>query len=332
MEYILGWLFWRRSYLDKKDKIRDLLNSYGRSKTPLLFVIDFDLKNYYISPLKDLPKDVKYSFLKRVKYKDKNIPYSYKAVSKDRYKMAFDTIQEEIRKGNTYLANLTFRSKIDIDYSLEEIFRYSDAKFKLLFFDKFVCFSPERFVKIEDNSIYTHPMKGTIDANIKDAKEKILSNKKEMAEHIMVVDLLRNDLNMVSKKVKVEKFRYIDKIKAGKRELLQVSSKIKGELEDNWQDRLGDIITTLLPAGSITGTPKKSTTDIIKRVEGYERGYYSGVFGIFDGKSLDSAVMIRFIEKVGSELFYKSGGGITIDSDLDSEYNELCEKIYVPFL
>jgi para-aminobenzoate synthetase component 1 len=152
-----------------------------------------------------------------------------------------------------------------------------------------------------------------------------------MAEHVMVVDLLRNDLSMVSKKVRVDKFRYIEKIKAGERELLQVSSKIHGELEESWQDRLGDIITTLLPAGSITGTPKKRTTQIIKEIENYNRGFFSGIFGVFDGNSLDSSVMIRFIERNGDQLIYKSGGGITIDSNIKEEYKEMCEKVYVPF-
>ena len=308
------------------------LNRYGKSKTPILFVANYDLDEFFISPLDLLDDDIKYAINQKSPYLNKKIPYSYKAVSKKRYKKAFDTIIEEIKCGNTYLINLTFRSKLFIDYSLEEIYKYSDAKFKLLFKDRFVCFSPERFIKIKNNTIYTHPMKGTIDAKIPDAKEKILNNQKEMAEHTMVVDLLRNDLSMISKRVRVEKFRYVEKIKAGERELLQVSSKIKGDLEPNWQNRLGEIIATLLPAGSITGTPKKSTSKIIKKVEGYDRGFYSGIFGVFDGSSLDSAVMIRFVEKNGENLYYKSGGGITIDSDFESEYNEMCEKIYVPFL
>ena len=284
--------------------------------------------------MSDVDEDIAYSLAKPRTYShhDKKIPYHFTPVSKQRYQKAFESIKEEIKKGNTYLINLTFPSKLEIDYSLEEIYTYSDAKFKLLFKDKFVCFTPERFVKIKDNTIFTHPMKGTIDATIPNAKEKILSNEKEMAEHTMVVDLLRNDLSMVAKAVRVEKFRYVESIKAGERELLQVSSKIKGELGDDWQSRIGDILCTLLPAGSITGTPKKSTIDIIHKVEGYDRGFYSGVFGVFDGKSLDSAVMIRYIEKKGDRLYYKSGGGITIDSDLDAEYREMCEKIYVPFL
>jgi para-aminobenzoate synthetase component 1 len=313
--------------------LKEKLNALGKKRTPFLFIISYDLSRYFIQPLSTLPKDVKYSINCDKKPKlNREIPYSFKPISKERYERAFHRVIEQIKSGNTYLLNLTFPSKIEIDYTLDEIYEFSDARFKLLFRDRFVCFSPERFIKIKDNKISTYPMKGTIDNKIENAKEKILSNQKEMAEHTMVVDLLRNDLSMVAKQVRVKKFRYTEIIKAGSRELLQVSSEIEGVLQDCWQDRVGDILTTLLPAGSITGTPKKMTTKIIKEVEGYDRGFYSGVFGVFDGDGLDSAVMIRFIEREGSKLIYKSGGGITIDSDLSSEYNEMCEKIYVPFL
>ncbi len=315
--------------------LQERLNHYGRARTPILFVISYDMSDYTIIPLADLNPAVQYSIdNSQSGHSDRNrkIPYTYHPVSKERYQKAFETIQSYIRSGHTYLANLTFPSHIEIDYSLEEIYRYADARFKLLFKDRFVCFSPERFVKIVNDTLYTHPMKGTIDATIPDAESLILANEKEMAEHTMVVDLLRNDLAMVSKGVTVDRFRYIEKIKAGERELLQVSSQIRGQLRSGWQDRLGNILTKLLPAGSITGTPKKRTCEIIEEVERYDRGFYSGVFGVFDGESLDSAVMIRFIEKQGDKLIYKSGGGITIDSDCEAEYQEMCEKIYVPFL
>jgi len=157
-----------------------------------------------------------------------------------------------------------------------------------------------------------------------------LANEKEMAEHVMIVDLLRNDLSIVAKNVEVKKFRYIQKINAGEKELLQVSSHICGELSKNWRDHLGDILKALLPAGSISGAPKKSTLDIIDEVEKYERGFFSGIFGIFDGKSFDSGVMIRFVEKNADAYIYKSGGGITLDSDAYLEYQEMQDKIYLP--
>ncbi len=173
-------------------------------------------------------------------------------------------------------------------------------------------------------------MKGTIDASILNAKEIILANQKEMAEHVMVVDLLRNDLSIVAKEVRVEDFRYVHEIDAGSKKLLHVSSHISGDVGSDWHEKIGDILNSLLPAGSISGAPKKSTLDIINQIEGYERGYFSGVFGVYDGKTFDSAVMIRFVQNSKDGYIYKSGGGITIDSDAKSEYDELLDKVYLP--
>jgi para-aminobenzoate synthetase component 1 len=151
-----------------------------------------------------------------------------------------------------------------------------------------------------------------------------------MAEHIMVVDLLRNDLSIVATDVKVDNFRYISSIDSGEKKLLQVSSHISGNVGEDWHSQIGTILSALLPAGSITGTPKKNTIKIIEDIEQYKRGFFTGVFGIYDGKKLDSGVMIRFIEKTQDGYIYKSGGGITLDSDVDDEYNELLDKIYLP--
>lgn len=173
-------------------------------------------------------------------------------------------------------------------------------------------------------------MKGTIDTKIPNAQTRILGDIKEMAEHTMVVDLLRNDLAIVSSKVKVDKFRFCEKINAGEKKLLQVSSKIHGTLDDNWQSKFGDIITSILPAGSITGTPKKITVDILNKVEAYKRDFYTGIAGVFTSQKVQSFVLIRFIEKHKNEFFYKSGGGITCDSNVTLEYQELLDKIYIP--
>jgi len=235
-----------------------------------------------------------------------------------------------IKSGNTYLLNLTAPTKIHSDLTLKEIYAHANAHYKLRYKEKFVCFSPEKFVRIKGSTIHTYPMKGTIDASIEDAKNKILHDEKEMAEHTMVVDLLRNDLSIVASDVKVEEFRYVQKIDSGEKELLQVSSHISGNVGESWHERIGDILSALLPAGSISGAPKKSTLDIIKNVEGYERGFFSGVFGIYDGESFDSGVMIRYVEKTKDGYIYKSGGGITLDSDAKLEYNELLDKVYLP--
>jgi len=316
--------------------MRNKLNQLGKAKIPFLFVIDFEINNFYIAPLDKLDNQIFFSIdgfsnvNSRDNFKSKLYQLKKKAISLSQYTVAFNRVIKEMVEGNTYLLNLTFPTEIEVNTSLLNIFFASQAPFKLYFKDQFVTFSPERFINIKNNLIKTYPMKGTIDAFIPNAREKILADEKEKAEHTMVVDLLRNDLSMVAKKVKVNKFRYIDKIKAGPKALLQVSSEISGVLENTWHERMGDILLSLLPAGSISGAPKIKTLEIIKEVESYRRGFFTGVFGYFDGEQLDSAVMIRFIEKNPNQLIYKSGGGITIDSNVSREYQEVLEKVYIP--
>ena len=299
-------------------------------------MISYDFSKFYIEKISNLPKNIKYQINQKSSHKSKDKTIIKKEpIEFEIYKKKFDILQEEIKSGNTYLLNLTAKTKINTDFSLDDIYDKVNSKFKLRYTnekDNFVCFSPERFVEIKKNKIFTYPMKGTIDANLPNAQAKILGDIKEMAEHTMVVDLLRNDLGIVSSKVQVEKFRYCEKINAGDKKLLQVSSKISGQLKDNWNEQIGTILVSMLPAGSITGTPKKKTIELIDNIEKYDRDFYTGIFGIYDGKSLDSAVMIRFIEENESgEKFYKSGGGITCDSDVNLEYQELIDKIYLPF-
>ena len=313
----------------------DDINKLGQDRTPFFFIISYDQNKIFAKALDSLDDDICYKLEDwrnyPVKKREKECTFSKKPIDFTIYKKALDEVLEEIRSGNTYLLNLTFKTPIETNYSLKEIFTYARAKFKLYYKDEFICFSPERFVEMENRYITTYPMKGTINANIPQAKEKILTNKKEMAEHIMIVDLMRNDLGIIGSNVKVKEFRYVEKIKAGKKELLQVSSKITAKLPKDWRDNIGTLLEQLLPAGSITGTPKKSTVDIINMVENFDRGFYTGVFGVFDGDSLRSGVMIRFIEQDNGKLYYKSGGGITIDSQAPSEYDELVDKIYLPF-
>jgi len=173
-------------------------------------------------------------------------------------------------------------------------------------------------------------MKGTIDAETANAEKLILSDSKELAEHNTIVDLIRNDLSMIAENVTVEKFRYLEHIKTNQKDLWQVSSKITGDLPVNYPAQIGNIIFKMLPAGSVSGAPKQKTVEIIRAAESYKRGYYTGVFGVFDGTNLDSCVLIRFIENQNGQLIYKSGGGITFMSDAQTEYEEMLKKVYVP--
>lgn len=323
--------------MNNLSEISKKLSNQAKLGNEFLFIVDFDCSEVLIYTPKEaansgiyynLDGKCNYEICKKLSEKKR---FNYTAISYDEYFQGFEVCQQALQRGDTYLINLTFKTEICTDYSFEEIFNYSNSKFKLLYKDKFVVFSPERFIKIENGKIETCPMKGTIDGNIPNARKMLLEDKKELFEHNTIVDLLRNDLNMVAKNVKVEKFRYIDELVTDKGLLLQVSSKITGDLNVKSNDDLGEIICRLLPAGSVTGAPKEKTVEIIKVAENYNRGFYTGVFGFFDGKDTDVAVAIRFIEKDGDKLFFKSGGGITALSNPKDEYNELIAKIYAPF-
>jgi para-aminobenzoate synthetase component 1 len=307
------------------------LDSLANAKEPFLFFTDFKASRFHVYSLDELESnDIEFSFDEHFTHQTHDLTLTKSPLSFDEYKQKFDAVIENIKAGNTYLFNLTAKTPLTCKHSFKEIFKYANAPFKLRFKEEFVCFSPEPFITITENTISTFPMKGTIDASLENAQEIILNDEKEMAEHVMIVDLLRNDLGIVANDVQVEKFRYTQVISAGEKKLLHVSSKISATLPDGWQKNLSTLIKTLLPAGSISGTPKKKTVELIEEIEGYERGYFTGVFGVFDGKNLKSAVMIRFLENENGELFYKSGGGITLASDAQSEYKELIDKIYIP--
>ncbi len=327
-------LFYDSCIIDKSSL--NTMNYYGKHHIPFLFVIDYLAQRPFICPIKNIPKTVLFSIgghsnidSTKLQHRSK-LNFDKNPIPYNTFLQSFATVQSHIKEGNSYLVNLTFPTSITTNYSLYDIFIHSNAPYKLLFNDQFVVFSPETFVTIHNGFIYTYPMKGTIDASIPNAEERLMNDKKEFAEHITVVDLLRNDLAKVSFDITVEQFRYVSTVKTHKIILLQTSSKIRGTLHNDYHAHLGDIFASLLPAGSVTGAPKKKTVEIIKEAEIYERGFYTGVFGYYDGYNCTSAVMIRFIEHCNDTLVYKSGGGVTIYSNPVYEYNEMIEKVYVP--
>lgn len=322
---------------DFENKVTNFLHE----QKPFLFIIDFNKSKKLVYSFEGAAEQNIYFNIKgkgndnqlNSKTQDKSpINLDPVPISKEIYRKAFDTVKKELNSGNSFLLNLTFPTILNTTAGLNEIYTKASAPYKLLYKDKFVLFSPECYLKIMDDTIFSYPMKGTINSTIPNAKELLLSNKKELYEHNTIVDLIRNDLSMISNKVKVNKFRYIEKIKKGNQELLQTSTEIQGDLPKNWKDNFANLLLKTLPAGSISGAPKKKTIAIIESVEIMPRGFYSGIFGIFDGTQIDSAVSIRYIEQIDGQLHYKSGGGITHLSTLDEEYQELLEKIYVPII
>ena len=309
---------------------------YVYNSVPFLFLIDFNVKNFFIIPLSFLENQnsILYDFNglsnitdtakknSHIKLKLKAYPISFKD-----YKKSFNVVFNHFLYGDSYLLNLTFPTKVETDATMFDIFYNANAPFKIKFFEEFVFFSPERFILIKEGKVYTYPMKGTKIFENKNSEIELLNNEKEMAEHLTVVDLLRNDLSMIAKNVRVNRFRYTSYIKTANKTIIQTSSEIEGELLPG---SIAEKIIKILPAGSISGAPKRKTLEIISEAEMDNRGFYTGIAGIFDGKIIDTCVIIRFIENNNNGLIYRSGGGITVYSKAEKEYQEMIDKIYVP--
>lgn len=314
------------------------MDKLGARREAFLFLIDFLQENSIVlTPHEATEGGILFDFNGRTNTAPLNehspaVSFRKQPPDLERYKRAFSLVQQHIRNGDSYLLNLTQPTRIEVNLSLHQIFNYSKAKYRILVPEKFVVFSPETFVQMKGSMIVSCPMKGTIDAATEHAREVLLSDPKETAEHTTIVDLIRNDLSMIARQVRVKEFRRIDLIRTNQKDLLQMSSEIVGTLSSQWRENVGTLLHQLLPAGSISGAPKRRTVEIILEAEEYGRGFYTGVCGYFDGDTLDSGVMIRFVEIIGGELFYKSWGGITASSSLMKEYQELVDKVYVPLV
>ncbi len=323
--------------IDPLNTFVDNLNTWGKQKRPFVFLIDYAAQKPLAWPIDDVdPNEVCFDFngytntTKPKKSEKSKIFHFHKfPLPFEDYEQKFNLVVQNLKAGNSFLVNLSIPTRIETSLGLKDIFIRSDAPFRFWLKDQFVCFSPEIFIRINGKRISSFPMKGTIDASLANAENAILNDPKESAEHATIVDLIRNDLSMVAEKVWVERYRYIDRIKTNDKTLLQVSSEIAGLLPDDFDGQFGDLLLKMLPAGSITGAPKPSTLRIIQQAEGYDRGYYTGVMGYFDGENFESAVMIRFIEQQDDKLVFKSGGGITALSNARDEYQELIDKVYL---
>ncbi len=309
----------------------DQMNQLGSEGLPFFFFTDFLGTKAFVRQLGELDlSEVAFDFEQKSTEITSDFTFTKSPISYEAFLPPFQYVVDQINYGNSYLVNLTFETPIKTNLSLKEIYERSSAQYKVCFADQFVVFSPETFVKIKNGQIFSYPMKGTIDASLSNAENVLMNDPKEIAEHVTIVDLIRNDLSQIAKKVSVPKFRFVSEVHTHEKTLLQVSSEIRGDLPEDYQASLGTMLFQLLPAGSISGAPKKETVRIIQEAENYERGFYTGICGVFDGKNLDSGVMIRFIENQNGQLVYKSGGGITSFSKAKSEYQEIIDKVYLP--
>ncbi len=259
--------------------------------------------------------------------------------TRESYIRTVEKIQEYIRRGDTYQTNLTqqLRARLPENLTPQRIFwrlRKSHpapfAAFLKRSDDVVVSISPERFLKVQNRIISTSPIKGTRPRG-KTPKEdfhlrnELLNSAKDLAENVMIVDLLRNDLGRVCEygSVAVEKLCDLETHPT----LFHLVSTVRGELRQN--AKFSDILKAVFPCGSITGAPKIRTMKIIDEVETATRGLSMGAIGysIQDSKfkiqnSFDMSVAIRTMVVRNQEAIFNVGGGIVIDSVPETEYEE----------
>ena len=320
-----------------REEARQRMNNLAEQAVPFLFIIDYDSKRAVVEPENEVDaNELKYCFngkgnATQAAYPaNKDIEWGIEPPTEAEYQHGFNIVRNAMLAGNSYLANLTCRIGLRTNLSLLDLYNAAEARYRLWMKDKLVCFSPETFVKIAQGEISSYPMKGTAEDLSPSSAEQLLANEKEAAEHATIVDLIRNDLSMVANDVHVERYRYVERLNTHRGPLLQTSSEIRGRLMPHLMQRPGDVIFSQLPAGSITGAPKKKTVEIIAEAENYHRDFYTGVMGRWDNGELDSAVMIRFIDQHDGKLYFKAGGGITAKSNWEDEYHEVIEKVYAP--
>ena len=179
----------------------------------------------------------------------------------EEYRRGFDIVHRHLHGGNSFLVNYTCATPSIPTSPCGRCSTMPVLPYRLWVNDRFVVFSPEIFVRITDGFIYSHPMKGTMDATLPDARERLLADPKEAAEHATITDLIRNDLSRFATEVTVTRYRYLDELYTHRGPLLQMSSEIRGRLPEDYPSQLGDLFFSLLPAGSITGSQAPHRAD-----------------------------------------------------------------------
>lgn len=293
--------------------------------------------------------DIKYHKKSYTKF----LPTITRPIDKERYAKDFGAIKNELKNGNSYQINYTQEMRLSTHLNGKEIFFLltprQNTKYKAYLHTPFVeicSFSPELFFALKHHKkeckIIVEPMKGTMSRNADKIKDKankkaLAKDKKNIAENIMIVDLLRNDLHKIAKNLSYKLLQ----IKTYKT-LHQMTSKISATLRESTildipkthkkskakhlkQNLLYSIFRALFPCGSISGAPKKSSTQIIERLEKRKRGIYCGAIGVIGQKEATFSVSIRtlFLPKCQKEWRYGVGSGVVWDSVCDEEIAEL---------
>ena len=188
--------------------------------------------------------------------------------------------------------------------------------------------SPELLVKVEDNEIEIRPIAGTHQRGINEAEDvhiadELLKDEKERAEHLMLVDLGRNDVGRAAlfDSVHVKEFMIVEYYS----HVMHIVSDIRGRLQDGKD--VFDALYSGFPAGTLTGAPKIRAMEIIHKLESLRRGVYSGAIGYFDFTGdMNTCIAIRTMIVKDKNIYFQSGAGIVYDSDPEKEFEETVSK------
>jgi para-aminobenzoate synthetase component 1 len=257
---------------------------------------------------------------------------------KDDYQKAFSKVQSYLLAGDCYQVNLTHpfvsdQYKGSAISTLQPLFDALKPSFGCYFQGQhceLVSMSPERFISINRaGKLEAKPIKGTIkrsNDSIRDDQliTELCNSAKNKAENLMIVDLLRNDLSMsaIPGSVNVDKLFEIESHPNVHHLVSTISAQLKTDISP------AEAIRNAFPGGSITGAPKKRAMEIIDELEVQPRSLYCGSFGYFsDTGDADFNILIRSLEFRDNTITCWGGGGITVDSDCDEEYEESLTKI-----
>lgn len=245
-------------------------------------------------------------------------------------------IKEYIREGHVFQTVLSQRWTVETKqegFALYKELRELNPSPYLYYFNfgdfEVIGSSPEMIVKKQDDRVYTCPIAGTRKRGCNDAedeklKEELLADEKERAEHVMLVDLARNDMGKIAKfgTVKVTEFMEVRKFS----HVMHIVSTVEGR--KNKESHPIDLAASFLPAGTLSGAPKIRAMEIIDELETNRRGLYGGATGYIDfGGDMDFCITIRTMIKKGSLVYLQAGAGIVADSVPEQEYEECCNKV-----
>jgi anthranilate synthase component 1 len=250
--------------------------------------------------------------------------------SQDRYEQKVRTCQDHIRAGDAYQIVPSQRAVRPTSASPLALYRAlrrvnpSPYLFLLELDDlALVGSSPERLVACEDGRASVCPIAGTTSPGDGDA-ERLLSSEKDRAEHVMLVDLGRNDLSRVCRAGTVRVTRYMDVERFS--HVSHLVSEVEGDLREGVTPF--DVLRACFPAGTVTGAPKVRAMQIISELEGYRRGPYAGAVGyVLPGGTMDTCIALRTIVVANGVARLQAGAGIVADSEPEAEHRECLAKL-----